>query len=156
MSATFPPTTRIRDRVLRRGGRNSGCLDRGRDGSCAGDPSETLDFSFEYLVGSREQERQQRALSRGPQRRRRSVHESGQRPEDPELEGHRPTPTRVGGGRPWPPTAGQRRPPMSSYANPVAAAYTAWWKASMAISSLAQKTTGGAMSRAGSVTCAAP
>jgi hypothetical protein len=26
----------------------SGCLDRGRDGSCAGDPSGTLDFTFRY------------------------------------------------------------------------------------------------------------
>jgi hypothetical protein len=26
----------------------SGCLDRGRDGSCANDPSGTLDFSFRY------------------------------------------------------------------------------------------------------------
>src|SRR5262249_58932907 len=40
----------------------------------------------------------------------------------------------------------------SSYAIPVATAYTVWWNASIAISSFAQKIAGGAMSSAGSVT----
>ena len=39
---------------------------------------------------------------------------------------------------------------------PVAWAYTVWWKASIAISRGAQKIAGGAMSKAGSATCALP
>src|SRR3954467_11238695 len=45
---------------------------------------------------------------------------------------------------------------MSSYAAPVASAYTAWWKRSIATSSRPQNTNGGATSRAGSVTAALP
>jgi len=49
------------------------------------------------------------------------------------------------------------RPLLSnSYAMPVARAYTVWWKTSIAISRGAQKIAGGAMSKAGSVTCALP
>ena len=44
----------------------------------------------------------------------------------------------------------------SSYAMPVATAYTAWWKRSIAISCLGQKTAGGATSSAGSAIWALP
>src|SRR5215211_373333 len=57
-----------------------------------------------------------------------------------------------------PATVTRPRPALAiaSYASPVAVAYTRWWKASIAISSFGQNTTGGAISSAGSVTWAEP
>jgi hypothetical protein len=80
-------------------------------------------------------------------RRRRATEDAARHPRAPMLVSRRLRSCGDAQGRPL---------AISWYASPVAVAYTAWWKASIAISSLGQKIAGGATSSAGRVTCAAP